>query len=140
MKKDIKLTPEVLISIGFIGEGKSITNRPLYRYEWHKNRYQFQMELNDYPEQNQNSGVLSIYYPEMKDQHLHTQDKKENKGKSERIDHITDEDDEFIYGIKFIDIPKEEIPIAWRVTTLSRLNAIFTALTGLPPLKPFKRK
>lgn len=131
----IKLTPSVLSDLGFIGEGKGITGNPLYRLEWAKNHYLFQVELHDYPESNPNSGIVSIYYPELKDQHVHSWDKKETKGKTKRIDYIESEDDEHIYGIKYVTFPSRYFPIAWHVTTVERLNAIYIALTGNEPLK-----
>lgn len=131
----IKLTHRVLSDLGFVGEGKSITGNPLYRFEWAKNHYLFQVELHDYPESNPNSGIVSIYYPELKDQHVISWDKIENKGKSKRVDFIESEDEKNIYGIKYVTFHSRYFQIAWHVTTVERLNAIYTALTGNKPLK-----
>lgn len=137
-----KLTHELLSDLGFVGQGKSVTGKPLYRLEWEKNRYQLQVELNDYPEPNGNNGIVSIYYPELKDEHVLSWDDKKQKGipwdrkvKSKRVDFIQSEDDDHIYGIKYITFPENSHPIAHNVTTLERLNAIYTALTEKEPLK-----
>jgi hypothetical protein len=111
-----KLTPDILIKLGFNGEGRGITDRPLYRLEWQKNHYQLQVELGNYPETNPNSGIVSLYFPEL------------------RVDFVESEDEENVYGIKYVTFPAKQIPIAWYVTTIERLNAIYTALTGNEPL------
>ena len=141
IEQGTKLTRDMLSDLGFVGEGKSLTGKPLYRIEWQKHMYLLQVELNDYPEDNPNSGIVSIFYPEYKDQHVFTHEKKKTKGekwdrkqKSGKVDFIESEDEEYVYGIKYVTFPESYHPIAWHVTTLERLNAIYTALTGLPPL------
>jgi hypothetical protein len=135
---DTKLTRELLTKLGFRGEGKDYCGRPLYRYEVPyqskkvKNGYyyDFQMSLNeDVPETNPNSGIsekLKIDWVmwETKDQG----DGKPSKG-----------------GIKYLNEPERIIPIAHHVTTLERLNAIYTSITRNEPLairepKPFSKK
>lgn len=138
-----KLTPDVLCDIGFIGEGKGFSGKPTYRLEWAKNHYLIQVELGDYPDDNPNSGMVSIYYPEMKDQHCFTQEMKKVPGvtydkmkyKLTKLDHVQTEDDIHLYGIRYISTPEQAIPIAWHVTTLERLNAIYTALTMKAPFE-----
>jgi len=80
-----KLTYELLLKLGFIGEGKSILNTPLYRLKWSESMYLFQIELHpELPEDNQNSSIVSLYFPELKNQHVMVYDKIENKGKTKK--------------------------------------------------------
>ncbi len=139
-----KLTHDLLYKIGFRGEGKDITNKPAFRFEVPKNEklvryyhYQLQIVLGDYPETNGNSGVLSLYDPPIKDAHM-TAEERDNL----KVDVVLWESEDIGNGtpskggIKYIDIPERNIPIAWHVTTLERLNQIYTALTGNDPLTP----
>lgn len=142
MDQNTKLTPEILLSLGFYGEGKSITKNPLYRIKCN-HHYYLQVELNDYPDTNPNSGIVSIFHPELKDQHCHVWEKKDQKSKKlkkriKRIDYVESEDDEFIHGIQYITFHETHWPIAWHVTTVGRLNDIYTSLTNLPALKSRK--
>lgn len=134
-----KLTIELLNKLGFRGEGRNIINTPAYRlkvpFNAYLNRhyhYQIQIVLGDYPETNGNSGILSLYDPGVKDAHCLI----EERDGDEKADHILweDKEDNLKGGIKYIDIPSRCIAIAWHVTTLERLNAIYCALTGNEPL------
>lgn len=137
-----KLTEEVLIKLGFRGEGKDITNKPAYRlkvpYGGKYNRYyhyEIQIVLDDYPETNGNSGVLYLYNPEIKDAHCITWEKDDGSKKSKNIDHIMWRQDGHRGGYKYITIKEMVIPIAWHVTTLERLNEIYVSLTCNEPLE-----
>lgn len=132
----MKLTPELLYKLGFRGEDKDITNNPAYRFEvpynpelnrWY--HYQIQIVLGDYPDTNGNSGVFSLYDPEVKDAHMTMQESEE-----EKADLILWDNEDGRGGIKYITIEERVLHIAWHVTTLERLNQIYTALTGNPPL------
>lgn len=129
-----KLTTQKLIDYGFRGEGKGITNNPLYRLEIEKHSYQFQVELGNYPTSNPNCGIVSLYFPEEKDVHCATYEKKVNSKKigqkPKRIDYIESEDDYYFYGIKYISLIERQVHIAWYVSTTERLEAIVKALTG----------
>lgn len=142
IKKSTKLTHDILLGLGFKGEGRSRLGRPLFRLEWEKYHYQLQIELANYPSSNPNSGIVSVYYPEWKDMHVHSWQKKKDKNekwdrnnKSKKIDFLVNQDGEHFYGVKYVTFPEKQIPIAWRVTTLERLNKIYTALTQKPPLQ-----
>lgn len=140
-----KLTEDLLRSLGFRGEGKDIINRPAYRLKvpWdsktfkHSYHFQIQVVLGPYPDTNPNSGIVSLYDPEMKDQHCIASEEKSKKGsKKNKIDFLLSEDDTHRVGYKYITFPERCIPIAWHVATLERLNQIYVALTRNPPLKP----
>lgn len=132
----MKLTENILQRLGFRGEGKDITNKPAYRLKvpsyYH---YELQIVLGNYPETNGNSGVVSLYDAGVKDAHCLTWEKSDGKKTSKKIDHIMWEADGQRGGLKYITLPARCIPIAWHVTTVERLNAIYTALTLNPPLK-----
>lgn len=142
----MKLNHTNIFSIGFRGEGKSFLNRPLYRLEIPKSpkgywyHYELQLELGDYPESNPNSGILSLYDKGTKDAHMITSEKVNKENKYKKIDFILDTDNTHVTGIKFMNLEERIIPIAWHVTTLERLNKIYTALTGNPPLQIRKPK
>lgn len=131
-----KLTQDVLLAIGFRGEGRDITNSPAFRLEVPKNRkygnypFQIQIVLEDYPEKNPNSGVFSLYSPAVKDSHMIVSGDQEH-------DFILEQGPtkEETAAIKYVDIPEKCQPIAWHVTTLERFNAVYTALTDNPPLQ-----
>lgn len=129
--RKIKLTRTVLQLLNFHGEGYDHVKRPCYRYDLgHGHRY-LQVVLNDYPETNPNCGIVSIFFPEMKQQHMFTQEKKTGQSKKEvkKIDFVTEEDSEYFYGIKYLDVPSHTTPIAWHVTTVGRICDIYRALT-----------
>lgn len=139
----MKLTTDLLIELGFRGEGKDITGMPVYRLEipqgplgWY-GYGELQMSIGDYPETNPNSGIVSLYEKEEKDMHCLSsyKDTPKNRKKLARIDW---EIDEHIGGIEYVTFPERMKPIASHVVTLERLNAIYTALTGNPPLEPRK--
>lgn len=139
-----KLTDELLNDLGFRGEGRGLTNNPAYRLEVppFKERYysyEIQLVLNPYPDTNPNSGILSLYAKGTKDVHCITSEKDKGQKESKKIDHILERDGKTVVGIKYINIPDRCFPIAWHVTTLERLNSIYTALTGNPPLEPRKK-
>lgn len=138
----------VLLSLGFHGEGKDITNKPAYRlkvpyqsklckYGYH---FQIQVVLGPYPDTNPNSGVVSLYEPEIKDCHMVTSEEKGKESDKNKIDHLLSEDDTHRCGIQYITLKERCIPIPWNVTTLERLNEIYVALTKNAPLKPRKIK
>lgn len=137
-----KLTHDLLIEIGFRGEGKSFTNKPLYRLKPLKNKifgyyhFEIQMQLGDYPETNGNSGILSLYSKPIKDAHMLVEEYDSN----DKADFAMWEDKEngLKGGIKYIDIKEFNQPIAWHVTTLERLNELYCALTQNEPLKSWK--
>ena len=140
-----KLTDDLLIKLGFHGEGRDIINRPAYRLKVQYNipdqygyHYQIQIVLENYPKDNPNSGIVSLYSPAIKDVHCLVEEHDGN----EKADHILWEDKEngLKGGIKYIDIPERCIPIAWHVTTLERLNEIYCALTRNSPLSTKKYK
>lgn len=138
----VKLTEDVLRKLGFRGEGKDITNKPAYRLEVPKGgkydryyHYQIQIVLGDYPESNGNSGILSLYDPEIKNAHCLTWEKDNGKKESKKIDYIMWNEDGQRGGIKYVTFKERVIPIAWHVTTLERLNEIYVALTGNEPLQ-----
>jgi hypothetical protein len=91
--------------------------------------------LGPYPENNGNSGILSLYDPPVKDAHMIAEESENCK-----IDHVLWETNDqgdgqpSKGGIKYIDIKEFNLPIAWHVTTLERLNEIYVALTQNPPL------
>lgn len=126
-----KLTPDILYKMGFGGEGKSRhLNRPLYRKKIEGYPFELQMELGDYPPENGNSGILSLYMPPVRDMHLYTsQDIGEGK-----IDYIdwTDAEAGVEGGIKYITDHGMNQPIAWSVTTVDRLAALIRAITNKP--------
>lgn len=143
-----KLTEDLLRRLGFHGEGKDIVNRPAYRLEIpfnnkrfkHHYHYQIQVVLSPYPETNPNSGIVSLYYPALKDQHCITSEEKGKKvNKRKKLDFVLSEDETHRVGYKYVDFPERCTPIAWHVTTLERLNQIYVALTRNPPLKPKKQ-
>lgn len=141
----MRLTWEILIKLGFHGEGKDLTNKPCYRlrvpyrsldfkFGYH---YQFQMVLNEeFPDSNPNSGILSLYSPAMKDCHMICSDSDKTKvdfvmwDTKDRGDGKPEKG-----GIKYIDEKERNLYIAWHVTTLERLNEIYCALTRNEPLK-----
>lgn len=131
----IKLDDNILIKLGFRGEGKDILNRPAYRLEVPNYHYQLQIVLGDYPESNPNSGILSLYEPKIKNAHCLTWEKDNGKKESKRIDHILWTEDGQRVGIKYINLKERVIPIAWHVTTIERLNEIYVALTRNEPLQ-----
>lgn len=59
----------------------------------------------------------------------------EDDKESKKIDHIQWKADGQRGGIKYITLPPRCMPIAFHVTTIERLNAIYTALTRNAPLK-----
>jgi len=135
-----KLTSDLLYKLGFHGEGRDITNHPAYRLKvpidnifGHHYYYQIQMVLMDLPETNCNSGILSLYTPEVKDAHCIV----EEHGSGEKADFVLWESKEkgLKGGIKYVSFPERMIPIAWNVTTMERLNEIYIALTGNKPLQ-----
>lgn len=138
-----KLTHDLLIRLGFHGEGKDLTNKPSFRLKipvnakGHHYHYQLQIVLNDYPEDNGNSGILSLYDPPVKDAHMLSEEDENCK-----VDFVMWQSDDrgdgqpSKGGIKYIDIREVNFPIAWHVTTLERLNDIYTSLTGNGPLVP----
>jgi hypothetical protein len=152
---DTKLTRELLTKLGFRGEGKDYCGRPLYRYEVPyqskkvKNGYyyDFQMSLNeDVPETNPNSGILSLYRAPITNAHMICEESEKLK-----IDWVMWETKDqgdgkpSKGGIKYLNEPERIIPIAHHVTTLERLNAIYTSITRNEPLairepKPFSKK
>lgn len=139
----MKLTFEILMKLGFHSEGKSITDNPTYRLKIYKNNKNFkywysweiQIELGNYPASNPNSGIVSIYQPELKDQHCQTWEKDNGQKESKKIDFIQWREGGQVGGIKYITFREKTIPIAWHVTTLERLNQIYVSLTKNPPLK-----
>lgn len=139
-----KLTDDLLLRLGFHGEGKDILKKPAYRLtvpyrsKDFKHGYHFtiQVVLGNYPESNPNSGIVSLYDPETKDAHCIVSEEKPSNKKV--IDHLLDEDETHRVGIKYVTFKERCIPIAWHVTTLERLNQIYVALTRNPPLKPRK--
>jgi hypothetical protein len=136
----MKLTESVLFKLGFRGEGRDIINRPSYRLEVPRGKrgyyhFEIQLVLNDYPESNPNSGILSLYDRGVKDAQCLTSEKDTGQKKSKKIDFIQWREDGHVGGIKYITLKERIIPIAWHVTTLERLNKIYTALTENPPLK-----
>lgn len=135
----IKLTQEILYSLGFRGEGKDITNNPAYRLHvpvdnlfGHHFHYQIQIVLMNLPETNPNSGIFSLYDPGIKDAHCIVEE-REGKVKADFI-LWEDKENNLKGGIKYVSFPPRVIPIAWNVTTLERLNQIYTAITGNNPL------
>lgn len=140
----MKLTFELLMKLGFHCEGKDIINHPVYRLKINhngrrfKNGYHFELQisLGDYPESNPNSGIVSLHQPEMKDMHCQTWEKDKGQKESKKIDFIQWRVDGQVGGIKYVTCKESTIPIAWHVTTLERLNQIYTSLTRNAPLKP----
>jgi hypothetical protein len=147
----MKLTTNILLELGFRGEGKGITGRPTYRLKVPPNKkygkhyyYQLQIELGDYPTTNPNCGILSLYDPEIKHMHcLSSQDITTELGtpklgrKYGDVDFIDwiDKKNNICGGIKYITYSKRIVPIAHYIDTLEKLNAIYTALTFNSPLK-----
>jgi hypothetical protein len=139
-----KLTDGLLYRLGFRGEGRDFTNNPAYRFEVPRNEkldrgyhYQIQIVLNNYPESNGNSGILSLYAPPIKDAHCITEE--DGLGKVDFVQWETEDQGDgkpSKGGIKYINVPERNIPIAWHVTTLERLNEIYVALTQNDPLIP----
>lgn len=145
----MKLTEDILRKLGFYGEGKDIINRPCYRLKIpygskffkHHYNYEIQVVLGPYPDTNPNSGIVSLYSRPIKDAHCITQqDKKKKPSRRNRVDYVLDEDETHKVGYQYVDFPERCFPIAWHVTTLERLNQIYTALTRNPPLKLPKKK
>lgn len=137
-----KLTDHILLRLGFRGEGKDILNEPAYRLKIPYNSkifkdgylYQIQVVLKpELPDTNGNSGIVSLYDPGVKDAHCHVWE-KDDGSKSKKIDKILWYGDGQRGGYKYISFPPRCIPIAWGVTTIEKLNAIYTSLTGNPPL------
>lgn len=145
-----KLTEYILIGLGFRGEGKGITGNPLYRLKIpydsktfeHGYYFELQMEFNPHlPDTNGNSGILSIYRPTIKDCHMVVEET--DKLKADYVQQeIPDRGDgkPSKLGIKYIDHSGINMPIAHHVTTVERLNAIYTSLTRNKPLKERKIK
>lgn len=139
----MKLTFEVLMKLGFHCEGKDITDKPAFRLKIKHNsrsfkngyNYELQIVLGDYPESNPNSGIISLHQPELKDMHCQTWEKDNGQKESKKIDFIQWREGGQVGGIKYVTFKEQTIPIAWHVTTLERLNQIYTALTKNPPLK-----
>ena len=110
----MKLTPEIMLAIGFeeIKPESYRGNIRLFEFDPPKNPitgymgYCFRVAIGDYPDTNPNSGVVSLLTPEYKD---------------------------FIGGRNMILQEQQEIAIATHVTTLERLNAIYTSLTQNDP-------
>lgn len=131
----MKLTPEILRKLGFRGEGRSLSNTPAYRLEVPKGEEgyycygQFQLVLGDYPDSNPNCGILSLYQPEVKDAHVLSDDSEQ------KLDYILEDHGEYKVGYIYDTFSEDITPIANHVNTLERLNAIYTALTGNPPLE-----
>lgn len=151
----MKLTEEILIRLGFHGVGKDIIGKPAYRLKvpydsklfQNGYSYEIQVVLGKYEETNPNSGIVSLYSKPMKDEHCLCSEKDDGSKSSKKIDHVMWHADGERGGIKYISFPERCTPIAWHVTTVERLNAIYTALTRNPPLKlppqinkPFKAR
>lgn len=139
-----KLTDALLIRLGFRGEGRDVTNKPAYRLKMPRNKnfgyyhFEIQVVLGNYPGNNGNNGILSLYRMGTKDAHMFAEEEEDMK-----VDFVLWENEDVDGhsskgGIKYIDIKPTCIPIAWHVTTLERLNEIYTALTQNPPLTPKK--
>jgi len=134
----MKLTNDLLLKLGFRGEGKDDTGIPAYRLKVPKHpiygyfSYEIQIVLDDeYDELNPNSGIVSIYRKELKDMHCISD------SSIDELDYVFEnipEENGIKTGIKYVTFPEEIIPIAWHVTTLERLNAIYCALTCNSPL------
>lgn len=119
---ETKLTEELLLSMGFKRTKKDIRGFPTFRFTTPKHPNfgfgrDFQVQLGEYPDSNPNCGIVSIWdrahsVPGVRD---------DGKGGYEK------------YKLK---LPELEIPIAWYVTTIERLNDIYTSITQNEPLKP----
>lgn len=117
----MRLTEEILRNLGFEeATEKSIIGGTLWRIKYPYYAYQFQIELADYPDDNPNCGVLSLYSPEQDTSAIPDDlyDKEHwEPGDYERAKTFT------------IKIPKTEVHIAWHVNTPERLYAIIQSLT-----------
>ena len=127
-----KLTEDILRDIGFYGQGKTPSGRPTYRLKIPNYSFEIQMSLANYPEPNDNNGILSVFMKEEKDMHVIS---TTFNNKDLRIVFITnkglvDNGMTFEMGIKYIAMPVRDQPIAWGVTTFERLRDIVKALTN----------
>lgn len=132
--RDIKLTHDNIYLLGFHGEGCTITKTPIYRIDLRSPLDQLELIIGDYPESNPNSGIVRVFHPELKDQHMYTYLKKKKgltkKKIAKHIDYITHEDKENYYGIKYVTDKEKWMNIAHSVTTVGRICDIYKALTN----------
>lgn len=143
---ETRLTYDILYKLGFRGEGKEIFgNAPTFRLSVpynsrlckHGYYYDFQICLmEDVPDSNPNSGILSLYRAETKDCHMVAEEEDEMKVDFVLWNVVNRGDGKPTKGgIKYVDDKETNFPIAHHVTTLERLNAIYTAITRNDPLK-----
>jgi hypothetical protein len=105
--KTTKLTEQWLIDNDFENAGTDSVDIRRYRKDYSGYPFTIQITIGDYPSDNPNCGIVSIYMPEEKNMPAPTNDDLKNT----------------------IDFPEINQPIAWFVDTVERLEFIIDALT-----------
>lgn len=121
MHGNTKLSGEVLVQLGFVPSGENFARRP--RYHKAPQGYPFHIEvvLGPYPDTNPNSGIVSVYSPAGVAYGI--PDDLVSKESWTPEDEIRAENH---------TVPFDEMwqPVAWHVTRVGRLRAIYSALVG----------
>ena len=122
------LTGEILESFGFKAYGSDILHRPKYRIEPRKSdtmHYPYWIEVilsPKYKETNPNSGILSIHSPETKASAIPRDLYKKENWTPEDIERAAN---------YTVTLREWTTPIAWNVTRVGRLKALYSSLTGI---------
>lgn len=106
-----KLDEATLKRLGFVSAGKDRLDRGIWRLKFPFYHYQFQIALGDYPADNPNCGILSLYQP-YEEFKVPKYDDKKKKFKKVKI-----------------KMQERIIPIAHYVHTPERLFKIIHSLT-----------
>ena len=120
MYKDL-LTGEKLLKYGFKIVGKDVLDNPIYRITPSEEYYfEIQVVLSNYPEDNPNAGILSIYHAKQKCSAVPKDLWKKEKWTKE------DEKRAEEYTITLKEFNQ---PIAWGLTSEKRFITLFESLT-----------